>query len=452
MTQHCWLPFWARVPSAVFVCWTLFEQERSGRRGLTRSQNVALMFNSRSVGAWPERTSWRRIANWVCIFLTDSYHYYEFDIGRDEIDHHSVKQYVQAYVIGPLCLVGIAMNLVGMYLLGRDSSIENATRFLLRMLAVADVAFLVTSSILIVISHVVYFEGYLSESALALVWSAYIIASVIPFWWITFMATVWLVILVAAERYVVAWRPLLAIRYTTVPRLRLAVIIVWVGSIAFSVPRFFEHQVEQNYGFHLEPTTLAMSASYHIIYRMLLCFLVHFVLPFSFLVFFVHRLVQSVRQDTASQRRLQHLQQTSDVSDERRTVTIGRERRSSSSFSCSSARPSFKSATLTVWVFCSVSSPGSFITTSSPTLTSPSSVFWPSSSIHPSSWSSSSPWIPVSVVRCSDVAVPGVQTSVSSSETRTRRSSMNSPTSSLLFHRIYLFLFDELLCIADMRS
>lgn len=239
----------------------------------------------------------------------------DFDLENELVDHHSVKQHVQAYVIGPLCLVGIVMNLVGVYLLGRDSSIENATRFLLRMLAVADTGFLVTSSVLIIIPHVAYFSEHLSESAFALVWLPYIIASFVPFWCITLMAAVWSVVLVAAERYVIAWRPQLAHRYTTMPRLRLAVIVVWVASIVFSVPRFFEHQIEPNNGFRLEMTTLAMSASFAIIYRMLLCFLVHFVLPFSFLVFFVHRLVQSVRQDAASRGRMQQLQQTDDVGD-----------------------------------------------------------------------------------------------------------------------------------------
>ena len=201
---------------------------------------------------------------------------------------------MRVYVVGPLCLTGIILNLVGVYIIGRDCIVQTTIRFLLRMMAVADTGLLVTSSVLIIVQPVAYVSSNESRQSIALFIGAG--------WYVTSMAAVWCVVQVAAERYVVTWHPLLADKCTTIPRLRLVAIVIWVGSIAFSMPRFFEHWVIAP---SLTVTAMGTSEAYFIVYRVFLYYLFHFSLPCLFLVFFVHCLIQSVRQNSDSRRQLQ---------------------------------------------------------------------------------------------------------------------------------------------------
>ena len=51
---------------------------------------------------------------------------------------------VNVYVVGALCVFGIAGNVLSIVVLGRDQTIRRTTAFLMQMLAVADTAFLVS--------------------------------------------------------------------------------------------------------------------------------------------------------------------------------------------------------------------------------------------------------------------------------------------------------------------
>ena len=92
-----------------------------------------------------------------------------------------------------LPFLGIPLNILSIIVLHRDDSFKHTTRFLLQMLAVADILFLVADFV----SARFYFER---EDELLTNTS-----SIISFPW---SASVWTVVIVTGERYVAITRPL----------------------------------------------------------------------------------------------------------------------------------------------------------------------------------------------------------------------------------------------------
>jgi len=243
---------------------------------------------------------------------------------------------VYIYIVGALCAFGIAGNVLSLVVLGRDHTIRRTTGFLLQMLAVADAAFLVSCLFGITLDTFLEFTDWLPVT-IRRGWP-YICVYLYPIGSITWLASVWMVVVLTADRYIAICRPLHAAQYSTLPRLRKAVAVLWMLSVAYRLPRFFEfEEVEIKTG-HVSPSAIhalngsdvvsdnstmadtllnlnqnstplesghaltwahtAMSASrvYQFIYKMCLDFVVQYLLPLVALVFFNQRLVRALRE------------------------------------------------------------------------------------------------------------------------------------------------------------
>jgi len=110
------------------------------------------------------------------------------------------------------------------------------------------------------------------------------------------MATPWLIMVSVVDRYFVVCRPQLAVRYSPLPRARLAVCAVWIGSAVFSFPQFFEYTVNES---AFEPSVL-LTTSYIIFYRFYYSFLCGLLLPVSLSIFFLCRLARAPRLSYAA--------------------------------------------------------------------------------------------------------------------------------------------------------
>jgi len=249
-------------------------------------------------------------------------------LTQKSVDYEFRRQYeivTNVYIAGTLCALGIAGNLLSIVVLGRDNAIRRTTGFLLQMLASADVSYLISC---------VFFKTLLSIEK----WTDWLPAVVSRRWayvelcaWpaasVTHTASVWLVVLLTADRYIAICHPLHAIRYSTMPRLRRAVAAVWLFAIVFNLPKFFERAVITetahrrplelifaNYSVNLRTmvetavdeqqrarlvsSSLRENRVYFIVYVTCCFFVFRFLVPFASLVFFNQRLIRTMRQSS----------------------------------------------------------------------------------------------------------------------------------------------------------
>ena len=118
------------------------------------------------------------------------------------------------------------------------------------------------------------------------------------------MTTVWLTVLVSAERYVAICRPLHAATVCTVSRVRLAVLSIVVASILFNVPRYFEFEVGDT-GSVIVKSAIGNSPAFRILYTSAMYALALFLVPLGLLIYLNARLVAALRRGRAEWLHLQ---------------------------------------------------------------------------------------------------------------------------------------------------
>jgi len=128
----------------------------------------------------------------------------------------AVRLTINVYVVGMLSLLGILGNLMSTIVLGRDQSIRKTTRFLLQMLAVSDGVYLVAcvfyQTLKTVSDSTEWFPEVIQTSwpvVEQIVWPCASVAQT---------CTVWLVVIVTADRYIAICCPLQAPQYSTSAR------------------------------------------------------------------------------------------------------------------------------------------------------------------------------------------------------------------------------------------
>lgn len=220
--------------------------------------------------------------------------------GTSSDGYVSFKIAVDVYTVSLLSVFGISGNVISILVLGRDNSVKRTTGFLLQMLALADVLYLITC---------LFFQT-IQTIADGTDWSPglkYYYPWIVPFIWplasIAQTSAVWLVVIVTADRYVAICKPLHAPQYSTTSRARKAVVLVWIVSVLYNLPRFFERTTrlhtdpDANCTYpKVEKTPLWKDAVYFLVYKTCLFFVVRFLIPLSALAFFNTRLIQAIRE------------------------------------------------------------------------------------------------------------------------------------------------------------
>jgi len=226
---------------------------------------------------------------------------------------------VEIYVVGTLCALGIAGNLLSIIVLGRDHTTRRTTGFMLQMLAVADVVYLISCLFYQTINCAVKWTDWLPP-AVHHGWP-FVEVYAWPTASVAQTATVWLVVVLTVDRYIAICHPLHAAEYSTMSRVRRAVATVWILAAAYNLPRFFERVVDADVAVNSTSSTVTLSpgddtitsrdgrgrgvmvqrtamrdnAVYVLVYKTCLFFVVRFLIPFAALAFFNQRLIRAVR-------------------------------------------------------------------------------------------------------------------------------------------------------------
>ena len=193
------------------------------------------------------------------------------------------------------CAIGIVGIILTVVVLGRKNMTTSKNSYL-TALAIADQGFLVFLASEFFASETmsmeVYYKYYLYSGNIA------------PIFVETFlMASVWLTVVLAVERYIAICHPLKAISICTVNRARLIIAVIFVLSFISRILRFFEFKITSSLScnhtlYHALPTEMALSDSYKKTYPIIVDCIFGCVWPMIALVLFNIKLILEIKRSS----------------------------------------------------------------------------------------------------------------------------------------------------------
>ncbi len=206
---------------------------------------------------------------------------------------------VNIYVVSFLCLVGFVGNILSIIVLQKDRNTKTNTTWLLQALAVADTLYLCSCFFIQIFETVVSDTSWWPE--LARVYSHIEIYSW-PCASIFRTITVWMVLLIAIDRYIVVSKPFRV--HTRNPKhMKLAVAGIFIAAVVYNIPRFLESELVEM----LDPKTgkvvltwtwttqLGRNQKYFLIYKVILYCMFRAIGPLIFLSIFNFALIKNLK-------------------------------------------------------------------------------------------------------------------------------------------------------------
>ncbi|ELU05278.1 hypothetical protein CAPTEDRAFT_206907 [Capitella teleta] len=209
---------------------------------------------------------------------------------------------VNVILVSTICILGLAGNTLSMIVLHRERG-NRVPVLLLQALAVADNACLVLTLI-----YVPFILGILPSlprySNTVRTVAVYFRKYVEPLAHMAQTATIWMVVLLAANRYIAICQPFRAQSYLTMRRTKIQMIILALFSVLFNAPRFLQSRIAIDTATGhtvLRATSIGPDSKFGEIYTNALYTMLVLVLPFILLLVLNVCLVVALR---ASRRRM----------------------------------------------------------------------------------------------------------------------------------------------------
>lgn len=201
---------------------------------------------------------------------------------------------------GLVCLFGLVGNSLSFAVLHKYSKSSVAT-YLLKALAIMDNLFLASAAAVQIIPGMAIYFGH--EKMLARVYTVLQKYAWPPVHMIQ-MGTVWMLVLVASNRYIAVCMPLRAPRLCTKRRVQCQMLALTATIVIYNVPRFMEYNYVKVNQTQPDNTTLlvpynaglANSKVYNILYENVSYCLFVFLLPLVILIFFNVHLVRELKK------------------------------------------------------------------------------------------------------------------------------------------------------------
>ena len=209
----------------------------------------------------------------------------DMDYGDEGYRETSLSDIMGVWVTGGVCLLGLTGNVLSFIVLLLTFA-HSPMFYVLRAVAVSDTVFLLCVLLIQTLVNLYPTTGLLRN---CLMYRGYIQVAAWPVLMMTQMSTVWLTVLVSIERYIAVCFPLVAASYCTLPKVRRAVCTIFVVSVLYNIPRYFEFEVVANTD--MQKTEVGSHPVYRYLYSCILYSLALFLLPLGLLIFLNGKLV-----------------------------------------------------------------------------------------------------------------------------------------------------------------
>ncbi|KAK3590824.1 hypothetical protein CHS0354_012417 [Potamilus streckersoni] len=229
------------------------------------------------------------------------YSYYDYDYRNCVSGSPQSKMDLPCYqlclhtLLPIICLTGIIGIIITIIVLSRKNMCTSTNSYLIS-LAAADLIFLLIFSNR-------FLETRLSQEQDYLYYTIMTYAGI--FLDILLLASVWLTVMLALERYIAICHPMRAMAICTVKRARIIIICIVIGAFIMRFPRFFQYKVIKLYDTCLQkevPFTEASEFGTNITYMTIYGWIVDCtfgaILPFGALLFLNGCLIREIHRST----------------------------------------------------------------------------------------------------------------------------------------------------------
>ena len=150
------------------------------------------------------------------------------------------KFVVYTLIVGTLVVVGIIGNSLTFVVFWKGN-FKSSTSFLFLSLALIDSVLLLTVFPMTTVTALVDYTGLL-QSYLEL--TPYLRVYVFPSALLAKTATIWVIVLIAVNRYIIVCLPLRASRWCTVSKMKMQLAVVLIAAVLYEIPKVVECRIE----------------------------------------------------------------------------------------------------------------------------------------------------------------------------------------------------------------
>ena len=213
--------------------------------------------------------------------------------------YRNMRIAVDVFIVGVMCVCGFAGNIVSVVVMRQDQDKKNTTNWFLQALAVCDTFYLVMSLFFQTFKTLYTYTNWFPQLK-------YTIPYIEPYIWamasIAQTGTVWLVVLVTADRYIAVCKPL-STNLRTLERAKITTVLVLCFAVIYNIPRFLEREwIEEYDPCHGEiivksvRTQMRNSKLYFLLYKTICYFLFRTIVPLVTLIILNLRLIRALQQ------------------------------------------------------------------------------------------------------------------------------------------------------------
>ena len=220
-------------------------------------------------------------------------------------------------IMGTLIVVGVIGNSLTFVVFWKGN-FKSSTSFLFLSLSLIDSALLLAVFSIATMTEFVNYTGWLQGYSRL---HPYVIVYVLPTYLLTKTAAIWVVVLVAVNRYIIVCLPLRAPQWCTLSKVKIQLAVVLIAAVVYNIPKFAERRVAYH-TYTLNNNTLNTAYSkltmfgevrlFHRVYDTILLLIFLLVLPILTLTVITIRLIKAMKAHRRMQLEMQSRSQPDD--------------------------------------------------------------------------------------------------------------------------------------------